>query len=88
MRPFLKLGEGTLVAILFLWLPFRRRNWQTMFGLLLLTTLAAITTGCGGSKSSATTQGSSGTTAGAYTITVTGTSGTMQSTANVSLSVQ
>jgi hypothetical protein len=54
----------------------------------LLTTLAAITTGCGGSKSSATTQGSSGTTAGAYTITVTGTSGTMQSTANVSLSVQ
>jgi hypothetical protein len=88
VRPFVKLGEGTLVAILFLWLPFRRRNWQMMVGLLLLTTLAAITTGCGGSKSSATTQGSSGTTAGAYTITVTGTSGTMQSTANVSLSVQ
>jgi hypothetical protein len=88
MRPFLKLGEGTLVAILFLWLPFRRRNWQTMFGLLLLTTLAVVASGCGASKSSATTQGSSGTTAGAYTITVTGTSGTVQSTASVSLSVQ
>ena len=87
VHPFVKLGEGTLAAILFLWLPFRRRKWQTMFGLLLLTAIIAAT-GCGTSKSTGTTGGTSGTTAGAYTITVTGTSGSVQSTTKVSVTVQ
>ena len=85
LRPFIKLGEGTLLAILFLWLPFRRRNWQAMLGLLLLATLAAVTSGCV-AKSTAKPHG--GTTAGAYTITVTGNSGSMQSTTSVSVTVQ
>ena len=87
-RPFVRLGEGTLAAILFLWLPFRRRNWQAMFGLLLVATLAAVVSGCGVSKSPTTTQVTGGTTAGAYTVTITGTSGSMQSTTNVSVTVQ
>jgi len=87
-HPFVKLGEGTLVAILFLWLPFRRRNWQGMLGLVLLATLAAVASGCGVSKPLGTTHGSAGTTAGAYTITVTGTSGSMQTSTNVSVTVQ
>ncbi len=88
LHPFVQLGEGTLVAILFLWLPFRRRNWQAMFGLLLLATLAAAVSGCGVKTAPVTTQGSGGTTAGAYTITITGTSGSMQSSTNVSVTVQ
>ena len=88
MRPIVKLGEGTLVAILLFWIPFRRRKLQTMFGLLLLATLAAVASGCGVSKSIVTTQGGGATTTGAYTITVTGTSGSMQSTMNVSVTVQ
>lgn len=88
LHPLTKLGGATLVAVLFFWLPFRRRNWRTMLGLLLLATLAAVATGCGVSKSTVTTQGSSGTTAGAYTITVTGSSGSMQSTTNISVTVQ
>lgn len=88
VRPFVRLGEGTVVAMLFLWLPLRRRKWQTMFGMLLLATLAAVVSGCGVSKAPGATQGSGGTTAGAYAITVTGISGSMQSTTNVSVSVQ
>jgi hypothetical protein len=87
-RPFFRLGEGTLAAILFLWLPFRRRNWQAMFGLLLVATLAAVVSGCGVSKSPTTTPVIGGTTAGAYAVTITGTSGSMQSTTNVSVTVQ
>ena len=87
LHPFAKLGEGTLVAILFLWLPFRHRKSRMMLALFLLTAIVAAT-GCGTSKSTGTTQGSSGTTAGAYTITVTGTSGSVQSTTNVAVTVQ
>lgn len=87
LRPLIKLGEGTLVAILFFWFPLRRRKWQTMFGLQLLATLVTLVSGCAGS-SQITTRDGGGTTAGAYTITVTGTSGSLQSTAKVILTVQ
>ena len=85
LRPLTKLSEGALVAILFFWLPLRRRKWQTMFGLLLLATLVTLVSGCSGAIS---TRDGGGTTAGAYTITVTGTSGSLQSTAKVTLTVQ
>ncbi len=88
LHPFAKVGGGVLIAFLFFWLPYRQRKWQSMVGLLLLATLAAVVSGCGVSKSPVTTQHIGGTTAGAYTITVTGTSGSVQSTANVSVSVQ
>lgn len=90
LHPLLKFGEETLVAFLLFWLPFRRRKWRAMFGLLLLATLAAAASGCGGGKSPVTTQtgGSGGTTAGAYTVTVKGTSGSLQSTTNLSVTVQ
>ncbi len=87
LSPFARVSGGTLLAIPFLWLPFRRRNRQMFFGLLLLATLAAATSGCG-VKQTAKAQGSPGTTPGAYSITVTGTSGSIQSSTKVSVTVQ
>jgi hypothetical protein len=89
LHPFVEAGGGALVAVLLFWFPLRRRRWQSMLGLLLLTTLAVVASGCGVSKSLPITKpGSGGTTAGAYTITVTGTSGAMQSTTSVPVTVQ
>jgi hypothetical protein len=88
LRPFVKVGGGALIAFLFFWMPYRQRRWQSMVGLLLLATLAGIVSGCGVSKAPVTTQHSGGTTAGVYTITITGTSGSVQSTTNVSVTIQ
>jgi hypothetical protein len=87
-NPFVHIGEGTLAALLFFCIPFRRRKWQSMLGLLLLIVVAAVATGCGGVTKSTEPTGNSGTTTGAYTITVTGSSGAMSSTTAVSLTVQ
>ncbi len=62
-------GSGTLAAFLFC-LPFRRRRWQGYFGLVLLLSLCAGATACGMSVLR-----TSGTTAGSYTVTVTGADG-------------
>jgi hypothetical protein len=83
--PFVKAGGGALIAFLFFWMPYRQRKWHSLVGLVVLATLAGLASGCGVSKSA---QHIGGTTAGVYTITVTGTSGTVQSTANVSVTVQ
>ena len=74
------------VAVLF-GVPFRRRKWHTMLGLLLLCAAFMGATGCGG-VSSTTPPANGGTTAGAYTFTVTGTSGTISQTATVAVTVQ
>ena len=86
--PFVHMGEGTLVALVIFCIPFRRRNWQSILGLLLLATIAAVASGCGGVSKTTGPTGNSGTTAGAYTITITGSSGSVQSTTKVSLTVQ
>jgi drug/metabolite transporter (DMT)-like permease len=83
--PFVKAGGGALIAFLFFWMPYRQRKWHSLVGLVVLATLAGIVSGCGVSKSA---QHIGGTTAGVYAITVTGTSGTVQSTTNVSVTVQ
>jgi hypothetical protein len=80
-------GGGTLAALLFFCLPFKRRKWQAFFGVLLLVVIAAAATGCT-SSSSTSGQKNSGTTAGAYTITVTGTSGSVKATTAVAVTVQ
>jgi trimeric autotransporter adhesin len=60
--------------------------------MLLFVILASVASGCGGSNNAslkATGSGSnSGTTAGNYTITVTGSSGSSQATTTVALTVQ
>ena len=84
-------GGGTVVALLFFWLPLRRRKWPTLLGLLLFAFVAVAAIGCGGtttltSTKTGTTQ--TGTTAGTYTVTVTGSSGSMQAKTSVAVTVQ
>jgi hypothetical protein len=79
-------GGGALAALLFFGLPFRRRKWQTLFGLLVLLAIASAAVGCGG-PSVKTTQTNPGTTAGSYTVTVTGTSGSAKATTAVTVKV-
>jgi hypothetical protein len=72
-------GGTALALVVFVLVP-RRRSWLAMLGLLLLFVFSGVAA-CGG--------GNSGTTAGTYKITVTGTSGTISATVGtVSLTVQ
>jgi Legume lectin domain/Chitobiase/beta-hexosaminidase C-terminal domain len=93
-NPFTRLlqfgGGGTLTALLFFWLPLRRRKWCSLLGVLLLAGVAMVATGCGGGyKLSTSSSGaSSGTTPGQYTITVSGTSGSMVQSVAVQVTVQ
>jgi hypothetical protein len=90
--PWYAAGGATLACILFFGIPARRRSWRTMFGMLaLLITLACGMTACGGGGSGGSSGGSSstpGTTAGAYTVTVSATSGTITEMGTVTLTVQ
>jgi hypothetical protein len=84
-------GGTTLALVVLFMVPRRRRSWLAMLGMLLLC--AAIgAVGCGGGSGGSGQGGgggNSGTTAGAYTITVTGTSGTVNATVgSVNLMVQ
>jgi subtilase family serine protease len=80
---------GTVLAVLFFFVPRRRRNWLAMTGLLLVL-VSGIVIGCGGgsnNNNNNNTGGNTGTTPGTYTVTVTGTSGTMSKTTTVTLTV-
>jgi hypothetical protein len=77
-------GGGTVLALLFFCLPLRRRKWQTLLGVLLFAFAAIAATGCGAH----TTLNQTGTTAGTYTVTVTGSSGSVQQTTSVAVTVQ
>lgn len=89
-------GGGAVLAFVLLVGGYkRRRRWQSMLGLLLLV-LGGGLLACGGGGAGSTGGGGSGggggnpgTTPGAYTVKVTGTSGTVTATvATVSLTVQ
>ncbi|MGA9061981.1 MAG: hypothetical protein WB341_09980 [Terracidiphilus sp.] len=94
-RLFWPSAGGTALALVLLFgVPKRGRNWLTMTGLLLLVVSCAVM-GCGGGGTSTTGEGTgggggnSGTTTGNYTVTVTGTSGTVSTTVGtVALTVQ
>jgi trimeric autotransporter adhesin len=79
---------GAVLAVLFFFVPRRRRNWLAMMGMLIVL-VSGIAIGCGGGgiKSGGGNTGNTGTTPGTYTVTVTGTSGTTSKTATVSLTV-
>ena len=94
-------GGAVLACILLFGVSKRRRRWQTMLGLLVfLIFLSGGILSCGGGGSGSGGGGGGGgcgggggnpgTTAGAYTVTVTGASGTMAPapTCTVSLTVQ
>jgi hypothetical protein len=84
----LRYGAGGMVlaCILLFGIPARRRRWRALLGMLALAavfagSMAACSGGGGGG-------GKPGTTAGTYTITVTGTSGATTETGTVTLTVQ
>jgi trimeric autotransporter adhesin len=77
-------GGAALAMVFFIGIPARRRNWLSMLGLLVFFfSMAAI--GCGGSSHSG--GGNPGTTPGTYTVTVTGTAGSMTIPTTVTLTV-
>jgi hypothetical protein len=83
--------DGTALAlIVFLLVPRRRRNWLAVVGaLVLFVVIGASGCGGGGTGDGGGGGGNPGTTAGSYTITVTGTSGSINETVGtVTLTVQ
>jgi hypothetical protein len=88
--PWYTAAGATLACLLLIGIPARRRSWLTMLGMLaLLVALAGGVLACGGGGGGVGVGGgNSGTTAGTYTIIVTGISGTITSTNTISLTVQ
>lgn len=89
--PWYSGGGAVLACVLLFGIPSRRRSWLRMLGVsLLLVALAGGAIACSGGGGGKTCNPSpiSGTTPGAYTITVTGTSGSTTSTGTVNLTVQ
>ncbi len=88
--PWYAAGGATLACILLFGIPARRRKWRTMLGMVvLLAAISACALGCGGGGGGGGGGGNLGTTAGNYTITVTGTSGTTTETSPaIALTVQ
>jgi hypothetical protein len=88
--PWYAAGGATLACLLLFGIPARRRRWQTILGMVVLfvaLTSGVVACGGGGSRGGGGT-GNPGTTAGAYTVTVTGTSGTIAATGTLTLTVQ
>ena len=83
-------GGATLALAFLFGIPRRRRNWMAMLGVFcLLVSIAGI--GCGGGSTNSGGGGGTsipGTTAGTYTITITGTSGSTVVTNTAVLTVQ
>jgi pseudomonalisin len=85
-------GSGIVLAgLLLLVLPFRKRRGLRALALACLFTAGIVSmSGCGGSSSnmtSCTPTTIPGTTAGSYTVTVTGTQGSSTATASVALTI-
>jgi len=81
--PWRSAGGAVLACLLLFGIPARRRGWRALLGLFIF--LALLTGGvlsCGGGGIS-----NPGTTAGDYTVTVTGTSGTLTAQTTVSIHV-
>jgi len=90
--PWYAAGGAALACILLFGIPARRRSWRTMLGMLVfLVALSGGVLACGGGGGGSTGGGGTsnpGTTAGTYTVTVTGTSGATTATGMVTLNVQ
>jgi len=78
---------ATLACLLLFGIPVQRSSWRTMLGALaLLVALSGSLLACGGGGGGGTTI--PGTTAGTYTVTVTGASGSTTATGTVAVTVQ
>jgi len=87
-RWLVPLGGAIFAAFFLLIVPTKRRRLKLAFGSLFLVLLAAALVACGGSSSSSPPPPSGGTPPGNYTVTVTGTSGSLSHGANVTVNVQ
>ncbi len=77
-------GGAALGCILLFGVSGRRRSWRTLIGMLaLLVVMAGGVLSCGGGAKSA-----AGTTAGNYSVTVTGTSGALTASGTVNLTIK
>jgi hypothetical protein len=92
--PWYSTGSMALACILLIGIPARRRHWQKVLGILvILTALSGGLFACGGGGTATSNGGgggnntNSGTTAGTYTITVTGSYGQFTSTSSIPLHV-
>jgi trimeric autotransporter adhesin len=75
-----------LSSLLLFGLPIRQRRNLTQFGRLLIAILIGATMGCAGTKAAAP-RANPGTTPGAYTVTITGSSGSIMATTAVTVTV-
>jgi len=80
-------GGTALAAAFFFFLPGRRRGWLAMLGLIAIFAALAGLSACGGGISGGGGPSNPGTTPGTYTVTVTGTSGSLTATTPVTLTV-
>ena len=84
-------GGATLAALFLILLPNRRRvfrNWRALSLIALLATALFTTAGCGGSSAASSSTAVTGTTPGAYTVTLTSTSGIISNSINIPFTVQ
>ncbi len=93
--PWRGAGGAVLACVALLFLPLRRRNWLALMAWVALFAAFAgmgcgggASTGGGGGGGSGGGGSNSGTTAGTYTVTITGLSGGMTETGTVALTVQ
>ncbi len=91
--PWSSAGGAVLACVALLFVPVRRRSWLALMAwLVLFATVAGM--GCGGGGNAGGGGGGGGgqtnpgTTAGTYTVTITGVSGGMTETGTVALTVQ
>jgi hypothetical protein len=75
-----------MASLLFFLFPIRRRRTITQLNLLPIATLISAAIGCGGTKAAAP-RANPGTSPGAYTVTVTGSSGAIKATTAVTVTV-
>jgi hypothetical protein len=83
-------GGAVLACMLLFGIPARRRSWRAMVGMaILLAVIASGAVACGGGGSTTCNNAlKAGTTAGNYTVTVTGTSGPTTATGTFTITVQ
>jgi len=83
LNKFFAIGGGATLAMLFFFgIPARRRSWRAILGMLILGAIVGVGIGCGSNGG-----GNNGGGSANYTVTVTGTSGTITQSGNVAITV-
>jgi len=87
-RSLTGLGGGAALAAVFLLFVPRRRSWRAFLGLFMLGAFLVGVSGCASKVAVGPYITTGGTTPGVYTLTVTGTSGSVQATTTIDVQVQ